>query len=170
MIDAVDALDNGALFSPCRRWRYLLWRRWERDGDVCVFIGLNPSTADETTDDPTIRRCTGFARSWGYSSMWMLNAYAFRATDPRIMKVQGAQALGPLNNEYILQASHEADLVIAAWGTHIDEERERRVRQLVYQAGKPLYHLGLTKGGHPKHPLYLRAELRPIHWPFLQAA
>lgn len=170
MIDAVDALDNGALFSPCRRWRYILWRRWDRDKDVCVFIGLNPSTADETTDDPTIRRCIGFAKSWGYGSLWMLNAYAFRATDPKVMKAAGPNALGPLNNEYITQASYYAQFVVAAWGAHCDPKRAFEVRNLVHRGKKPLHHLGLTQMGQPKHPLYLRADTQPVRWPLMVEA
>lgn len=168
MIDVVNA--TGALFSPCRRWRYLLWRRWEASGDICVFIGLNPSTADETQDDPTIRRCINFAKSWGYGELWMLNAYAFRATNPVEMKAQGANALGPRNNEYILEAAIYADAMIAAWGAHCEPEREREIRRIVSDAGKQLCHLGLTKGGHPRHPLYLRADLQPTVWPFLSIA
>src|ERR1700747_1513844 len=99
--EQIDALDSGALFSPCRRWRYLLWRRWDRDRGICAFICLNPSVADETQDDPTVRRCINYAKDWGYGSLFMLNAYAFRATDPRLMQAQGANALGPMNSEYI---------------------------------------------------------------------
>lgn len=165
MIDAVDALDTGALFSPCRRWRYLLWRRWERAGDVCVFIGLNPSTADETADDPTIRRCINFAKSWGYGELWMLNAYAFRATDPKAMKAQGPNAVGPLNDEYIRQAATHADVIVAAWGRHCDDLRQRRVVAAVASAGKAVCALKLCAGEtRPNHPLYLRADLRPFVW------
>lgn len=162
--EEIDSLDSGALFSPCRRWRYLLWRRWNLEGDLAVFIGLNPSTADELTDDPTIRRCIGFAKSWGYGALWMLNAYAWRATNPAEMRAQGANAIGPRNNEYIFEAALYADMVIAAWGVHCDDVRERQVAQCVEAAGKPLRVLGLTKEGHPKHPLYLPGNLQPFDW------
>lgn len=164
MIDQIDALDSGALFSPCRRWRYLLWRRWDPDKDVCAFIGLNPSTADEMTDDPTVRRCIRYAKDWGYGSLWMLNAYAFRATDPKVMKAQGANALGPRNNEYIAAATRYAKVIVAAWGAHCDSEREVDIWRLVTGAGKTLSALGWTKDGHPKHPLYLPASLTPQSW------
>lgn len=160
----MDALDTGALFSPCRRWRYLLWRRWNRDREICAFIGLNPSTADETEDDPTVRRCIRFAKDWGFGSLWMLNAYAFRATDPKVMKAQGVNALGPLNNEYIAQAAKHAFMVIAAWGADCDELRERDIKLSFEGMGKRLYCLGHTQGGHPKHPLYLRADTEPMAW------
>lgn len=168
-IDHVDGLDTGALFSACRRWRYLLWRRWDPSRDVCMFIGLNPSTADETTDDPTIRRCKRFARDWGYGAVWMLNAYAFRATDPKVMKAVGVNALGPQNNQYIMQAARCAGLVVAAWGTHCDITRQAEIHGLVRRVGRPLHHLGLTNGGHPRHPLYLRADTQPQPWPTLRA-
>lgn len=163
MID-LDASDTGALLSPCRRWRYVLWRRWQDDTGAVAFIGLNPSTADELTDDPTIRRCRNFARAWGYGMLIMLNAYAYRATDPRVMKAAGANALGPLNNEYISQVSQSVGMVVAAWGAHCDPQREREVRALVGRTGRPLHHLGLTKGGHPKHPLYLPGDTQPQAW------
>jgi hypothetical protein len=158
VIETIDALDTGALFSPCRRWRYVLWRHWDRRLPICVFIGLNPSTADETQDDPTVRRCIRFAKDWGYGALWMLNAYAFRATDPAVMKAAGPNALGPRNNEYLRVAAVNADLVVAAWGTHCDEIREATVKQIVTDTGATLYCLGVTTAGHPKHPLYLRHD------------
>lgn len=164
MLDALDALDTGALFSPCRHYRYMLWRRWDPERDVLMVIGLNPSTADETVDDQTIRKCRGYAQRWGYGALWMLNAYAFRATDPKVMKAQGANALGPRNNEYIAQCAQVADMVVAAWGAHCEQRREREIRALVARSHKPLYHLGLTKAGHPKHPLYLPGALEPQAW------
>lgn len=164
VVDRVDALDTGALFSPCRRWRYLLWRRWDHDKGICAFIGLNPSTADETEDDPTIRRCIRFAKDWGYGSLWMLNAYAFRATDPHVMKAQGANALGPLNNEYIAQTVALCGMVVAGWGTHCHPAREQAIAEIVNASNRPLYCLGLTKDGHPRHPLYLRADAEPLPW------
>src|SRR4051812_29172166 len=76
---------SGAELSPCRRYRYELWRKWD-EGEVCCFIGLNPSTADETTDDATIRKCRKYAKRWGFAGMLMLNVFAFRATNPADMK------------------------------------------------------------------------------------
>lgn len=161
----IDARDQGAIFSPCRRWRYLLWRRWDRQGDVLMVVGLNPSTANETEDDPTIRRCIGFAKGWGFGALWMVNAYAFRATQPRDMIAQGSGALGPRNNEFLLRTAIDADMVLAAWGTHCDGLRESQIIGTVTEGAlKPLYAFGFTKGGHPKHPLYLRADTKPMEW------
>lgn len=162
--EQIDALDSGALFSPCRRWRYMLWRRWDVELGTCAFIGLNPSTADETVDDPTIRRCIGFAKSWGYGSFHMLNMYALRSTDPRGLRaVPPHLALGPLNNEYLLAACRSADIVVAAWGTH-GKARNDEVVELLTNGGVYLYHLRLTAEGLPGHPLYLPAALQPTLW------
>jgi len=164
VFDSLDALDTGAIFSPCRRWRYLLWRYWDRDKGICAFIGLNPSTADETQDDPTVRRCIRFAKDWGYGALWMLNAYAFRATDPRVMKAQGGAALGPSNNTYLMQAGLNCDIVVAAWGAHCPGSRQDEIRAMFAGMAKPVYLLGQTKDGCPRHPLYLRADTQPVRW------
>ena len=111
-----------ALFSRCEKYRYYLWRELEtlpKGGRhrVCSFVGLNPSTADESIDDPTVRRCIRFAKGWGYTGMYMLNAFAYRATDPREMKKQ-ADPLGPMNRDYLAQMAKVSDLVVVAWGNH----------------------------------------------------
>jgi hypothetical protein len=124
---------SGAVFSECRTYRYMLWRRWKEDKQVTgfgpdaiefdspshmvAFIGLNPSTADETQDDPTIRRCIGFAKSWGFRGMMMLNLFAFRATDPKDMKA-AADPIGPDNDRHIRVASSILPQTICCWGTH----------------------------------------------------
>lgn len=144
---------SGAEFSECRKYRYVLWRRWGWSGyaQQVMFIGLNPSTADETEDDPTIRRCIGFAKSWGYAGLLMMNAYAFRATNPREMKRQ-IDPVGPGNDEAFGYRRTQVGLIVACWGSHCSESRERQVCDAV---GKPIQCFGLTKAGRPKHPLYL---------------
>ncbi|MFL5350908.1 MAG: DUF1643 domain-containing protein [Hyalangium sp.] len=166
MPDSPDGLDTGAIFSPCRTWRYLLWRYWDRSKPICAFIGLNPSTADETQDDPTVRRCIRFAKDWGYGALWMLNAYAFRATDPRDLKqvMGGMGAIGPQTDTYLQQAAVNCGIVIAAWGAHCPGSRQDEIRAMFAGAGKPLYLLGQTKDGCPRHPLYLRADTQPVRW------
>jgi hypothetical protein len=149
-----------ATFSPCRRYRYDLWRRWsDNDGPYAMFIGLNPSTADETKDDPTVRRCINFAKSWGYSALCMTNIFAFRATDPQKMKVEPFP-IGGIENDNTLRAhSESAGIVIAAWGVHGTHlERDQEVMQLV----PTLHCLGITKAGHPRHPLYIKADTQPV--------
>jgi hypothetical protein len=155
---------KSAIFSPCRTWRYALERIWwPMDKHVVAFIGLNPSTADETQDDPTVRRCLGYAKKWGYGSMVMLNIFAFRATDPRVMKA-AADPMGPDNNAWITTVANRADLVVAAWGNDgVYRGRSREVVDLLHQAGIELMCLRLTKQGEPWHPLYLPKNLQPIH-------
>ena len=153
---------NGATLSPCRTYRYDLWRTWLSGDGYAVFIGLNPSTADETTDDPTIRRCVAFAKAWGYAGLCMTNLFAFRATQPKDM-MQASDPVGPFNNAYLTAAACRAGVVIAAWGVHgTHHNRDRTVRELLPR----LHYLRLTKGGHPGHPLYLPAALRPQPWEY----
>lgn len=152
---------NTAVFSPCRTWRYELWRRWNEGLSTCVFVGLNPSTADETVDDPTIRRCVNYAREWGFGSFCMLNLFAFRATDPGWMKEQ-ADPIGPDNDVTLESVCANAGLVVAAWGvhgTHRGRDRDVVERGLLGDYAV----LDVTKDGHPSHPLYLPKTLVPLH-------
>lgn len=145
-----------AEFSPCRRYRLELGRRW-RDGQTAVFIGLNPSTADESQDDPTIRRCINFAKLWGCGSLVMLNLFAFRATDPAVMKRE-LEPVGVGNDEVLMKWAKDAAFIVATWGVHgTHKGRDQEVRKLL----PALQCLGTTKDGHPKHPLYLPSNLFP---------
>jgi hypothetical protein len=126
---------------------------------LAAFIGLNPSTADETNDDPTIRRCIGYAKAWGCDGLLMLNLFAFRATDPKMMQAAD-DPVGPENDAALRQASG-AEIVIAAWGVGgTFKGRDKVVRELV----PALQYLRLTKDGHPAHPLYLPKNLTPQPW------
>jgi len=146
-----------AVFSPCRRYRYELWRKWS-DAPACVFIGLNPSTADETQDDPTIRRCIAFARSWGHGALGMFNLFAFRATDPKEM-LSTEDPVGPDNDRVLSSLPSAASMIVAAWGTHgAHLSRDKTVLSLLPK----LHALRLTKDGHPSHPLYLPSNLTPF--------
>lgn len=149
----------GAEFSDCRTWRYTLWRRWRVDGKakLLMVIGLNPSTADEKDDDPTIRRCINFAKGFGYGGLLMMNAFAFRATQPKDMQA-AADPVGPGNDAALSLWRPEVGMVIAAWGVHCPDDRADTVCRLV---DRPVHCLGLTKDGKPKHPLYLRSDTRP---------
>lgn len=153
---------SGAFFSTCRTWRYALWRRWgKRSGRFVAFIGLNPSTADETINDPTVTRCINYAKRWGFDGMYMLNMFAYRATDPNDMKA-ATDPVGPRHDEWLRVYANRCALVVAAWGTHgIYLNRNRTVISLFRREGIDLHCLGRTKDGHPKHPLYLRADLVP---------
>lgn len=126
-----------------------------------MFIGLNPSTADETLDDPTIRRCVGFAQDWGYGALCMTNLFAWRATQPNDMKRE-SNPVGQDNDSWLLKLSSKAGIVIAAWGTHgCHMHRDLTVKQLLGNVGVKLHHLGLSKDGFPKHPLYLPKTSKP---------
>lgn len=144
-------------FSGDLVYRYRLSRRWG-DGPAVAFIGLNPSTADETNDDPTIRRCIGFAKRWGYDQLVMLNLFAFRATDPADMK-RVLDPVGPENDKYLVREAREAGLVVAAWGVH--GSYHARDEEVLSILPLPPVALGVTKDGYPRHPLYVRADAEP---------
>jgi hypothetical protein len=128
------------------------------------FIGLNPSTADEVQDDPTVRSCINFAKSWGFGALCMTNIFAYRSTDPRVMKAQ-ADPIGVDNDRWLKEISEGAGLVVAAWGTHgAFMDRGRQVAELIGN----LDCLDLTKDGFPKHPLYIRADIK--RKPFMRLA
>ena len=157
------SIDTRTYFSPDRMYRYCLWRCWgnvDADEPYIVFVGLNPSVADEQNDDPTIRRCVGFAKREGMSALCMLNLFAFAATDPKAMK--GAiQPIGPNWGEHFRRCVSQASKVVCAWGTHgAFDRRDKEVGQyLVRLVGEDrVVCLGTTKDGHPKHPLYIRAD------------
>lgn len=147
----------GAEFSADRVYRYTLWRIWDASRAPIAFIGLNPSTADERRDDPTVRRCIGFAKLWGAGGLVMLNAFSVRSTDPRPLYTL-AEPVGPDNDARLVFYAGVCSLVVAAWGVHgAIRDRGRQVAALVPH----LQSLGVTKAGHPRHPLYLRATTLP---------
>lgn len=151
-----------AVISKDGRYRYLLERSWS-DGPTITFVMLNPSTADAAIDDPTIRRCIGFAKKWGGGRLRVVNLYALRATDPKELWI-AKDAIGEENDAYLLQSLQESELVIAAWGIHAKHERVKEVLDLVGQGKCKFFVLGLTKSGSPRHPLYVRsdASLQPL--------
>lgn len=150
-----------AHFSRCRRYRYALWRRWAAGDDYVLLVGLNPSTADHRRDDPTIRRCIGFARDWGYSGLCVANLFAFRATYPRDL-LGTEDPIGPRNDQWLRRLAGGASLVVAGWGNHgRHQDRAARVRAML-----PDPHcLRLNDGGEPAHPLYLPKHLTPFPLP-----
>ncbi len=154
-------MKRNALFSPDRSYRYDLWRTWDDAKRSVVFIGLNPSTADENADDPTIRRCMAFATAWGFGSLCMLNLFAVCATDPRDM-MRAADPVGASNNGHILDVLAGSGLIIAAWGVHgVHLGRDRELLRMVTW---DIHCLGTTKDGHPRHPLYLSKLTRPVRF------
>jgi len=148
-----------ALFSPCGRFRYLLSRRWDTGRGTVLWIMLNPSTADAERDDPTIRRCIGFSRLWGFGAMEAVNLFALRATDPRELG-RADDPVGPLNDRHIADAAAGAAAVIAAWGAHpLAASRTGEVRPLLPGSVRCL---GRTASGAPRHPLYTPSHARRI--------
>lgn len=129
-----------------------------------MFDCLNPSTADEVQDDPTIRRCIGYAKRWGYAGYCMTNIFAYRATDPRVM-LSASDPIGIENDHYLNECARGAGIVVAAWGAHgAHMNRGAAVAKLL----PDLHYLRLTKHGFPGHPLYLPSKLAPMPWPMDQ--
>jgi hypothetical protein len=156
-------ISSGAEFSQDRKYRYTLWRQWEEVENWVAFIGLNPSIADETEDDPTVRRCINFAKKWGYSGMFMLNIFAYRATDPKEMKA-AEDPIGIANNRYINITIYDSDRVVLCWGNHGSHiHRNAAVAELVSYHSN-VVHFGLTKSREPKHPLYLSNNAQLYIW------
>jgi hypothetical protein len=145
-----DLDERGAILSECQRYRYCLTRRWDA-GNPVLFIGLNPSTADALKDDPTVRRCVGFARAWWYPAMGIVNLFAWRATDPAELR-KAADPVGPENDQYIKEAASCAGKIVAASGAYGSGLRLRTVASLI---NRELFCLGCTRDGFPRHPLYL---------------
>lgn len=155
-----------AILSPCGRYRYRLERDLGAIGshhDSVAFIMLNPSTADAERDDPTIRRCIGYARLWGYRRLIVGNAYAWRSTDPAGLWTS-PDPVGPDNTRHLEQIARDADLVVCAWGANIQPARSDAARLAVVRGGRTPHALKLTKAGIPGHPLYLRADLHAFPW------
>jgi hypothetical protein len=153
-----------AIYSDCEKYRYSLTRVWEADGHKALFVMLNPSTATEVQNDPTVERCERRARALGFGAFQVTNIFAWRDTDPRKMRA-AVDPVGPENDAAILDGVRWADQVIAAWGTHgAHLDRGPAVETLLRGTGQPLFHLGLTKAGHPKHPLYIAYTQQPEAW------
>ncbi|SFB01567.1 hypothetical protein SAMN05421688_2394 [Poseidonocella pacifica] len=153
-----------AIYSPCERYRYSLTRIWDERERRALFVMLNPSTATEIQNDPTVERCERRARALGFGSFTVTNIFAWRDTDPQAMR-RAEDPVGPRNDDAIRAAAMEADQIIAAWGTHgVHLGRGPAVANLLRETGRPLHHLGLTKDGHPRHPLYIGYHVQPTLW------
>lgn len=151
-----------ATISACGKYRYELRRQWGDGGKTCVFVLLNPSTADARADDATSRRCMAFAHLWGYDALVIINLFAFRATKPEDMKA-AADPVGPENEMYVKAVATRADLVVCGWGTHGSHlDQNRTVVAWLNEVGAVPTALRLTKDGHPGHPLYLPKTLKPF--------
>jgi len=150
-------LEKRAKLSDCRSYRFALWRIWDESMGNAMFIGLNPSTADEIVDDPTIVRCINFAKSWGYGGLSMANLFAFRATNPDDM-FNAIDPIGPDNDEWLVRLAKASDIVIAAWGndgSYLGRSIEVKKLKLNF------HYLKMNISGEPAHPLYLDSSLKP---------
>jgi hypothetical protein len=150
-------LESKAIFSPDKVYRYSLTRVWDRNRPRICFVMLNPSAADETQDDPTIRRCIRFSDSWGHGSIVVVNLFAYRTHDPRILK-SASDPVGEDNDAHVSNAILSADKTIVAWGVHAHANEQ--VRSVLSRVETP-YCLGVTKSGAPKHPLYVAGSTKP---------
>lgn len=148
-------------YSPCNRYRYGLSRVWDAAGAPLLFVMLNPSTADERRNDPTVARCETRARRMGYGAVMIANIFAFRATRPADLK-RAEAPVGALNDAVLAHWAERAGMTIAAWGAHgayLD-----RARQVARGLPGQVAHLGLTRAGHPRHPLYVSFDTHPVLW------
>jgi len=151
---------SGAEFEgEARKYRYVLWRIWDPDKPVCGFIGLNPSTADDITDDPTIRRVKRFASDWGYGGVYMLNIFAFVTPYPHIL----AKCPDPVkdNDKWLVNIGQKCDKIIFCWGAF--KEAESRAREVEKLFTNP-FCLNINYDGSPRHPLYVPRSQKPIRY------
>lgn len=161
---------RSAVISECGGYRYELRRTWRLGQRKLCFIMLNPSVADASIDDPTVKRCMGFGRDLGYDGIIVVNLFAFRATDPKMLTIVN-DPIGPENDRYIDDVVASSEIVIAAWGAFPNSYRKRhpflrnRVDAIVERIGRLSMHvLGVTNAGSPQHPLYLPAWRTPVRW------
>lgn len=150
-------MEKKANISKDKIYRYTLSRTWDSTKPTVLFIGLNPSIADENIDDPTITRCINFAKDWGYGTLLMANLFAFRSTYPKEIYLID-DPIGKDNDHYLLECVKQSDLLIACWGnngTYMD--REKIIKELVPN----LYFLQKNKNGTPHHPLRLPRDINP---------
>lgn len=147
-----------AIISDCGTYRYELTRRWAVGGPILTFVMLNPSTADAETDDPTIRKCIGFGKAWGYSGIRVVNLYALRSKSP-VDLWKASDPVGPDNDRHLaLAAMDRGGTIIAAWGKNAKPDRIMRALELF-----PYLHcLRLTNDGKPYHPLYIPYSAVPF--------
>ena len=154
-------LERDAVISDCGQYRYLLRRIWDHDRMRALFVMLNPSTADAEIDDPTIRSCARLSRSWGYGSFEVVNLYGWRATDPKEL-TEASDPVGPKNDGIADAAICRCDVTICAWGAHaMAEKRSGAMISLIGASRPAAFCLGKTKGGAPKHPLYIKTGTMP---------
>ena len=150
------------ILSPCRTWRYTLWREWDSTKDYALFLGLNPSLADEQVNDRTINREIDFARRWGYGGLAKWNLFGFRTPYPAVMKA-AADPVGPENDRHLLRLARDAGIIVAAWGNG-GAYRRRSEMVLRLLAAFDVHAFVITGENQPKHPLYVKGDVEPFLW------
>lgn len=154
---------TGAIFSQCGKYRYRLWRYWSQIPPA-TFIMLNPSTADETLNDPTVERCQRRAYAMGWGGLEVVNLFALRSTDPNGL-YESEDSVGRHNDYQIVEACLGAGIVICAWGNNgAYLGRSKTVKAILERSGIKLHHLGLTSIKEPRHPLYVSYRIQPMPW------
>jgi len=159
--DELDKVKKDAYISDCEDYRYYLTRVWDEDLPRVMYVLLNPSTADHTVDDQTVRKCMGFAKGWEHGSIEIVNLFAYRTKNPKVLKSvidkKGeAFAIGPKNDEYIKAAAERADLIVLGWGNNAKDFEQRRAEVLEILKEKEVKCLDITIQEQPKHPLYIK--------------
>lgn len=148
-----DILDSSCIWDgPNNEYRYVLHRVWDKTKPKIAFIGLNPSVADERQDDNTVRKCINIARRDGFGSMIMLNAYAYRSTDPKALTTQ-SNVVGKHNDRHIAKECKNAAKIVIAWGNHATDDRHLTLLKVL--VGQQLWCFAKNNNGKPKHPLYI---------------
>lgn len=151
-------MKQSAVISKCKHYRYELRRVWDDSKPLVLFIGLNPSTADEKTEDNTSRVCINYAKRWGYGGLLLGNLFAFRSTDQSAL-YSVADPVGPENDAWLKKLQAEANLVVCAWSaTGSFQNRDTAVLSFLSEP----HCLTKLKSGHPGHPLYKSAKLKPV--------
>ena len=161
---SADGRDSEAVYSACETYRYSLTRVWEPESKRLLYIMLNPSKATEVANDPTIERCERRARALGYGAFRACNLFALRETDPAKLRRHEAPE-GPQNANQIREALEWTDDVLCSWGVHgVHRDQNQVIKAVLRNANTPVLVLGLTKEGHPRHPLYMPYSAQPVKW------
>ena len=154
-----------AVISNCGKYRYRLTRTVNPNNNkgAVAFLMLNPSTADSSLDDPTIRRCKAFANSWGYRELVVVNLYALRSTDPKAL-LTSANPVGEINKLHLVETALNHDFVVCAWGCNAQPDHAEDMAKLFRVLGCKLMCLGVTRSGSPRHPLYVKGDTPLVEW------
>lgn len=156
--DIFDTENNGAMFSQDRKYRYALWRVWDKTKPLVMFIGLNPSTANEITNDPTVRRVCRFAFDWGFGGVYMMNLFDHVTSDPKKLEISGDRL--DHNDLWLTAIADKCQRIIFAWGSFPEAVEKGKAVAKKFCG----YALGVNKDGSPKHPLYIKKDVKPVYY------